>query len=745
MRSSRPAAVVPTVLLSALTMVAIGIVVVLLPVTFPSTAAARAGDGVKVTVTTLTPSATAGPSSVLHVSGTVSNRGDQAVHSVVVRVRLATTRLADRAALAALTTSGVERDGEVVSESAVPDLEPGTSAPYDLSKALIELAPRSELGVYPLAVEVMGVLGEDAAAQPDRLSLVRTTLPWTPDAGAAHPAGITWVWPLVDAPVRRADGVFVDDSLTADISVGGRLQRLLDAGVRLQQGAGLTWALDPELIETVADMAGPAGYLVAAGTDKPTPGTGALAARAWLAELRVATSGRPLLVLPYADPDVTALVRHGRVNDVTRAMLAGADVITRELPAASVLPGLAWPPSGYLTRSTGAGLAAAGIDSVLLDGRALPPAAGTAGTATTPGSRATLPARAGRLAALLADPAIADELGAVQVGQLDPVLTAQRVLSEAALVAAEPEPEAPAGSAGTSTPAVRTLVAMPPRRWDPAPEFVEQLIGVTSALWTSPVDLAAQLATPPSGVARTGLHYPGAQRRTELPLTYLRALDAMDASIGNFSAILTAPALLVPGLDSSLLRLESSWWRARDVRVNRLYGEQSYLSGLRGSVRVQPGSFTFGSRSGTIPVTVINELSQQVTVVLRLQPQTLGLTLDDVPPSPIGPKQKIQIEVAASAVAGGPVVIDATLYTPAGAQYGQPVQLRVNVTQIGFVALAITVGAAVVLFLTAGIRVATRIRNARRDEGDATPDGDAGDADGNAGDPVHPDNPGATL
>src|SRR5204862_335611 len=81
----------------------------------------------------------------------------------------------------------------------------------------------------------------------------------------------------------------------------------------------------------------------------------------------------------------------------------------------------------------------------------------------------------------------------------------------------------------------------------------------------------------------------------------------------------------------------------------------------------------------------------------------------------------------------GPVVVEATLHTTSGELYSQPVLLHVNVTQIGAVALVITVGAAVVLFLAAGLRVARRVRTARRD-GPGGPGDDHG--------PEDPDDPG---
>jgi hypothetical protein len=273
-----------------------------------------------------------------------------------------------------------------------------------------------------------------------------------------------------------------------------------------------------------------------------------------------------------------------------------------------------------------------------------------------------------------------------------------------------------------STGTARTIVAMPPRRWNPPQDFLDQLVTVGEAPWAAPVSLRELAAADPPEVDRGRLRYPPAQRSAELPASYLRGVGAMQDDIENFRGVLTDPdqpvpggsALLIPGLQSSQHRLESSWWRGRNSRSIRLNRERSYLFEQRQQVRVEPGSFTFGSKSGMIPITLVNGLPQEVVVVLRLDPQTPRLVLGAVEPQTIGPKQKIQVNVPAEAIAGGPVVVVATLHTSDGALYGTPVSLRVNVTQIGTVALVITVAAAVVLFLAAGIRVVRRVRAARR-------------------------------
>jgi hypothetical protein len=80
----------------------------------------------------------------------------------------------------------------------------------------------------------------------------------------------------------------------------------------------------------------------------------------------------------------------------------------------------------------------------------------------------------------------------------------------------------------------------------------------------------------------------------------------------------------------------------------------------------------------------------------------------------IGARSKEQVEVAVKAVATGVVPVDARLLTPGGAPYAQPVTLEVRVTQYGTVALFITIGAAGVLFLAAGVRLVRRAVTSHR-------------------------------
>jgi len=280
----------------------------------------------------------------------------------------------------------------------------------------------------------------------------------------------------------------------------------------------------------------------------------------------------------------------------------------------------------------------------------------------------------------------------------------------------------------------RTVLVVPPRRWNAAPGYLDRLVsGLAAAPWSVPVSLRELTAREPPGVDRASLRYPRRERRQELPGSYLSAVRGMRSSISLFSAVLRDPGEVIPALDRSVLLLESTWWRGREARANRLARERGRLAEQRDLVTVQPGRFTFSSKSGNIPVTVTNGLDQAVRVQLRLDPRTTRIRLQNPMRSvPIGPRQKVQVDFPATAVAAGDETVDARLHTTDGAPYVQPVQLQINITDYGTVAIYITVGAAAVLFLTAGARVLRRLLAARRSPPGT--DGVAGRDGGNGAD-----------
>jgi Family of unknown function (DUF6049) len=647
------------------------------------------------------------PRARLRAAGVLHVIGDLTLSEVEVRLRISRTRLNSRGELTAVAAGRTSsRDGDIVARQRLRGrLASGQLASFDVAVDLKDVDTLQEFGVHVLNVEVVARSREGLA----RAAIVRTFLPWVPARGDFKPAGFAWLWPLVAPPVRLANGRYVDDGLAGEMAAEGRLGRITAAGSRLGQQMPLTWVVDPALLETAADMSD--GYRVRAGdTSQPdVDGSGAGTAQQWLDQVRAASRLGDVATLPYADPDVVALRRQGLTSDVLAARGLG-DAMAAELLGRDVVADLAWPADGYADRATLRTLRSVGMQAVVLNAGAIP----TELTLPfTPTGRVDIGTRDGRLTGLLYDPVLTATLGAGADQQ--PLLAAQRFVAETAMITAELPGIGPE----------RTILIAPPRQWAPPPELLDRIVSASlQAPWLSPVSIADLRASKPPEIDREPLTYPRSIRRRELPGAYLDAVRDLHSTIATFSAVLTEPEAIVPRLDAAVFRLESIWWRNHDDRLGRLTGTRGYVLELRDRVQVLPGSYTFGSKSGTIPLTVSNNLTQAVSVRIGLTPSPPRLDVGTVGQVRIPAESKVQVEVPATAIANGPVVIRTALLTPAGDQYGQAVQLRIQVTQYGTVALAITGVAAAVLFAAAGYRLFRRAGAARRTAGppaDGTP------------------------
>src|SRR5688572_21710686 len=381
----------------------VAVVVALTALPLWGAAPAQAVERARIRLGSLTPAlATAGDT--LHVTGTLDNRGTQDLRNVEVRLRLSDSRLNSRAELAAVVDGRItSRDGDVIVSENLPDLDAGSSTAFDLQRPLDELDSLSEFGVYVLGVELLA----SRTSGFGRVAILRTVLPWVPEEPDFQPTGFTWLWPLVSRPTRLADGTFADDSLAAELEPEGRLTRLVEAGTRMQEGAALTWAVDPELLAAIEDMADTEEPYQVQSDGTTTPGVGSDLAAQWLAKLRVATAGQRVLALPYGDTDITALNRAGLGGDLVRSLEQGEAVVAAALPSAQETTGIGWPLNGFTTRRTLAALRRSGITSAVLDGRAVP---STIDLSYTPSGRADIGTASGRVAGLLAEPGLAEQL-----------------------------------------------------------------------------------------------------------------------------------------------------------------------------------------------------------------------------------------------------------------------------------------------------------------------------------------------
>ncbi len=687
-----------------------------------SAARAASGDGLPATLTldAVTPAIPL-PHGTLLVSGRLHNDGSTPIPNPYVRLRISADPLDTRSQITDIAAGSDIREGtplQTTRRDLGAVLAPGREEAFAITVAVDDLA-LGAFGVYVLSVEGR----EPHLPTGSRVGIARTFLPWmpaqTPPAQTPLPqtpstqtpltqtpltqsplvrTNVAWLWPLADVPHRNTAGVFVDDRLAASMAPDGRLGLLVGAAATAAR-VPVTWVVDPMLLDDAATMAN--GYQLGGPGRKPVAGSAGETAAGWLARLTRGLRPERIATLPFGAPDVVALTRRRYGADVAGAMAYGR-TRAAEILGLSPVTDLAWPPDGYADAATLRTLAGAGARAVVLAGSSLPPSGDLSYTPTGRAATAT------GIDVLLTDSRL-DALVASNPVTVEAFITArQRFLAETAMITAE----APNGVGGKP----RTVLLAPPLRWSPSRPWAAELLAVTAtAPWLTPTDVATLRATPAPDIARASLTYPSEARRQELRSPQLAAIGADRFAIENFLSVLSQPELVRPAYQHALWRLESAAWRGEGPRALAAAADlRVAIRTERARVHVLPAAVTLAARSGRIPVTITNDLDQSVTVGLSVQPNNRRLAVGRLPRLVIGPNHKQQLLIPATALANGLVLLEVQLRTPAGTAYGSPVVVRVSVAQYGTVGTYITVGAAVVLFGAAAVRIFRRLRGARR-------------------------------
>jgi hypothetical protein len=721
------------------------VLVALLPLTAPGLAGAAPTPGpgtgfasppapalpVTVRLRSLTPLAPQ-PGDTVALTGVLHNDTQDPVTDLDVSLRYRSTRVGSRSEFDqyANTVDGPlpqRRADAAVVTIARARIDPGSTVSFTIK------VPADSLGlddqswqVYEIGIQVDGVTPEGS----ETVGRLRTFLPWAPTGvpGVGLPTRVAWLWPLADRPHRLVGSTWLDDDLAASLTPDGRLGRLLTVGLAAEQQKSppgrprtkrerqshfvgkkpptvlpvpVTWAVDPMLVEDAGAMT--AGYQVTIGRTTE-PGRGKSFAANWLATLRTAVSRGEVLSLPYADPDIVATTRGGMAGEVQVAINEGQTSLAAALKTATLT--YAWPPSGMVDQRTLDSLFAAGVQTVVLDGSALPIVGGE--PAETPGAHAIVRARDGNLDALLVDDGLRAVIASGMANHDSEPLALQRFLAELLMVQAELPSDQ------------RALVVAPDRRWAPDPGFAAALLADTGKVpWVQPVPLSTVVDNPVSTkVTREPLSYPRAARTGELSPAYLAQVRAVKTRADAFANIVVPGAPQARDFDDAILRTLSSAWHEDPAEAStRLSAVGAALASTMRRVRIATGARSFvtlTSHSGTVPVTVSNELDVPVHVVvgitsgLHLKVAGNGRTSEVIPAH-----RRIPIDVKATAQTSGVFPLEVTLYTPSGQTY-QQVQLFVRSTAYGVVALLITGGATGVLMVAVIVRLIRRALRARR-------------------------------
>ncbi len=657
--------------------------------TVASTSTATATGSVTLSLTSITPTV-AVPRASVTISGTVQNTGSVPIAGGVAHAFLGESPLVRRDAVSEWAAGTGERSlGEVASTSLGPDLAVGAVAAFTLTIPAPAIPHRESFAVLPLRVDVVGTTA-DGSSQSVELGSLNTFLPTLSSIKAYEPFGIAWLVPLtldpdpalhgVNSPARTA-------AWTRAIGPGSRLDRLITG----TDSPPVTWAIDPAIL-------GPppaAGSATASATPSPTPSTSATpstaptqgdqtppdpvttATTALADRLRNAAPRHTLWSLPYADPDLAALLP---LPSGSRAL---GQLITRTSTLdAAIGPArtdIAWPVAGAVTavreKQLSAAFASPGLTAAVVSASTL----ATSSAYTNDASRRSNDG----LPLLAYDDALSRTFAQTSSG-LTGAITIQRFLADSlALLGERP-----------GTPDRSVLVAAP-RTFAGDPAVLTSFFSaIAAAPWliattTDELLAASRAADPevpgvgtivrPAPLTAADPLNPGAS-----PLTTARlgAISRTQAAISGVASIRDDAEPFRARWADAQDQILSVRWRGHRPGLTAIdSATQAAIRSVSRGVRVAPSSVNFFADKGVLQITVVNDLPVPVhDVRLVLTPGQPRLRIEKQPgPLRIGAKSRTNVPLQVTAIAAGLVPIEAVLTTPNGTPLGQNARVDVRV------------------------------------------------------------------
>ncbi|AZQ36028.1 hypothetical protein EJ357_23200 [Streptomyces cyaneochromogenes] len=704
---------------------------------------AASGSGtVAVAVDSLTPTVP-GEGDTLTVSGTVTNKGKQAVTDAQVDLLLgpALNTRSEIDTVAERTDYQAGLDGSPVGGKYVKEfskLTPGVAQRFSISVPVDKLDLGRD-GVYQFSVSLSG----ETSARPweQVLGIQRTFLPWQPD-GADTKTRTTVLWPLVSTSHMTAQTgsneeqtpVFRDDALAEEISAGGRLQQLVSLGKELD----VTWVIDPDLLASVDAMT--ESYRVQGEGDTTTAGAHREVARQWLAELQEAVRDKEVVALPFADPDVASLAHNGTnvtgsLSHLKEATDVAADTVDSVLHVQPTTD-FAWPVNGAVDPSIVKVATSAGADKVIARSDSL---VETGGLPYTPSAARPI---GGGTTAVVADARMSTLFQGNLARASSSTLTVQRFLAQSLALNLQVDKQ-------------RNIVVAPQRMptASQARAMAEAVKALQGGTWSESQELtAAAVATPDSGATTkvpAASAYPSSLRKQELPHAAFEQIATTQDKLDRFKVILSKESRVVTPFGRAMNREMSTSWRGRSGEAaDYRNGIEAYIDSLAGQVTLIEKSDTkLSGRSATIPVTVQNNLVQGVEhLVLRLtseNPRRLEIDGERYYEQPVevsgGHSQTVKFTT--SAQANGQAAVVAQLFTEDGQPYGAPVTFDVKVTEFTATVMLV-IGGGFLLLVLAGFRMYTQRKRAAAREAERDASQEASETDG---DPENPEGPDGRL
>ena len=630
----------------------------------------------------------------LHLTMSISNGSSSIIEAGVINTEVNRSRFTAPAALEewlASSDDSVTAD-DVIAQTATTPIAAGETRIVTVDVPTADLGFAEE-GVYALGVE----LTHNSEVVAD----ARTAVSWK--TTAATPLHVAVAAPLTlpaDTP-----GLIDAATLTEYTARGGLLSEQLDAMI----GSPVAIGIDPRILASIRVL----------GTTAPP------SALEWLDRLR--TAPNTTFPLAYADSDLVIALQAGAAAPLAPTSFDFAldpnifatpdptatptsptepaeddDPQTPPLPTFEELtawdytyPTLAWPADNTLTTDSLASLGAAGYTPTLVSSDDVT----RTGDAETSGVAASL----GESDLAVADSSLSQLLqNAVEASSTAEWNGAMAQLTATVALASE-----------VSTGAQPTILATLDRDWSETGYRLEQTMTELNSLpWATEASLPLALGAQAQPAAATLVEATPDQARIDTVAGLLAAEDAE----ARFAVIVEDPLALTAERRLDLLALLSNAWSADGegwATATSAFLTES--TEMRSAVQIAPSStLQLPADRGSLPVTVVNNLSQPVTVYVQLRPRTPVLSVEDsFVELTVEPESSGRARIAVRSLSNGEVQLGVTLSDqPGGNQIGEATTVSLNVHAGWETAGTIAFGAFVVIIFGAGI--VRTIRKRRR-------------------------------
>lgn len=627
----------------------------------PATADAVATPQLRVTLNSLTVSGTE-PDDTVQISATVTNASPDPVYGVQAILWRSRDPIRDPTTL---RRAEAAESGWGSRMTATPDhyrlITRSTDAFAPGAKTQLKLkATMADLGFDTTgAAYAFGVQVLGTSDQSSNYSVAGQIRTFVSLPGNSVP--LTSAVLLSTTPTKVVDGLFRDESLSAELT--GRLNTLLTAAGE----PGRSWLIDPELLDEVRDQAD--GYLVMSG-DKTVPGTGQQIAASWLARYEQLDRDWGARTL-YGNPDVAGAAAANQPTVLARAQTVGNDVADlSDLPLVVI-------PNGLVLDETGLEYLAGLSDAAVLvqnsaSTRVLKPVSGGPAVVPVAGSDSSTTATGSLEARLIS---LANTVVAGAAGQLRLITSADDLAKDE----------------------------------DSRPD------------WTNARSLPDLLATAAKGSPELSVQV--VPTLTPGDFDQLKQIGHDFATYQEIAP--TSTALTQSG--PALARLSSSSWVQNPQGRNDLVRALSDRFGphvLTDGIELHASSrFVMSSRTNEFPITVTNELTDQIQVIVQVvsdNPQRLA-----IPPSKvftIDPGQSQTVNIRPEASSNGVIGATAQLTSVTGHRINEGTRIVVEVTDLGMVAWIIVAISAVVLIGATAFRIRQVRRRDAAAKSDAVPE-----------------------